>query len=107
MDPVAREVRMAAVSDRIMDQDDAMGSRQLSNDYFAPGAAGSVCQKVARFWQFKRAGQTMDAHVANPDSLRRKAESNMQMRGASPETLCKHLRRRTACRMPPTASLRN
>ena len=48
LEPVAREVRMAGGTDQITDQNGAMKIMQLLNDYFAPGAADSANEEVAR-----------------------------------------------------------
>ena len=50
MDPVAREVCMAAGSDQILGADGVMKIVKLLNDYFAPDAADSVHQAVACFF---------------------------------------------------------
>ena len=53
----------------------------ILEDSFAPDAVDSVNRAVARFLQFKRAGQTTDVYFVEFDFLRRKAESEMKMGG--------------------------
>ena len=58
---------------------------ELSHDYFAPDAADFAYQEVVRFLHIERAARTTDEHFASNDLWRRKAESEMQVRWASPE----------------------
>ena len=51
--------------------------------YFATEAAGPASRKVGRFGP--RGRIKMDVYSAEPDALRRKAESEKQMGGAPPE----------------------
>ena len=53
MDPVAREVRIAAGSDQISGLGGAMKIAQLLEDCSAPDAADSVYREVVCFLQFK------------------------------------------------------
>ena len=57
---------------------------QLLNDYFAPAAADSVYQEVARFLQFKCTGPTMDEYPVRSDPSCCKAESKTHAEGATP-----------------------
>ena len=77
--PVAREVCAAAGSALITDPDGAIKITLLLHDYFAPDAAGSVDQEVARSLRLARTTQTMGEYPVRSDLLRRKAESKLQM----------------------------
>ena len=60
---------------------------QVLHDYFAQDVAGSANREVVRHSQFERAAQTMEDNSVRFDALQRRMESEMQMGGASPETL--------------------
>ena len=105
MDPVAREVRMAAGSDRIMHPDGVMEIMQLLNGYFAPDAADSVYQEVACLLRFEQTAQTVDEHLVRFDPLSGKAESKMQMDGAFPAALASVLCTQHAFLYRPDKSL--
>ena len=59
MDPVAREVCVAAGREQSMDPESAAKMTQALNDYFAPDAFGSIYREVVRFLLFKRAAWSM------------------------------------------------
>ena len=88
MDIVAREVCTAAGSDAIMDAYGVENILTILQDYFAPEAV--------RFLQFRWADQTMDEYLAQPDSLRRKAESQMRMGAPFPKKYASALRLQNA-----------
>ena len=95
VDPVAREVRMAAGSGHIMDPGRAAEIAQFTNAYFAADDPGSGYRGVARFLRFARTSRTTAEYFAPIDLLRRKAGSNMQIRGSSPETFASAMCART------------
>ena len=76
-----------------------IGAEKISDmlrDHFAPEAADSAYREAAWFLQFKRTDQTADVCLVGFDALRRKAESQMQMSGATPESLVAALRAQDA-----------
>ena len=72
MDPVAREVCVAAGREQSMDPESAAKMTQALNDYFAPDDVDLIYREMARFLQFKRTTQSMDEYVVRSDPLRRK-----------------------------------
>ena len=86
MDLTAREVCAVAGSGRKIDPGGAMRITQLSNHYFVSDKADSVYQVLPPSLHFERATQRTDEYSVCSDLSRRKAESRVQMGGASPET---------------------
>ena len=76
---------MVAWRDVIVDGDHAVKISTILRKYIAPGAADSAYREVARFFKSKRPGQATDVLSVEFGSLRRTAESKMQMGGAFPE----------------------
>ena len=89
----------------MLDSDDATRIKILLNDNFAPGAAYSVYQQVARAQQVERTTQTTGEFSVRFDSLRREAASKMQLGGAFPEICTPVHRMKNASPSRPEASL--
>ena len=85
MNPVAREGCMAAGIDQILGPDCVRKIMKSLDGNFVPGDWESVYQKVVRSLQVQHASQTIDDYMVRLDVLHRKAESIMQMGGASPQ----------------------
>ena len=77
VDPVGREVRMAAGSYQIRYLDGATGIPQLRFDYFAPYAVDSIFPEATRSPELNQATQTTGGYLAR-FSIQKKAGSRMQ-----------------------------
>ena len=75
MEAVARQVRLAAGSDFVANNDGAEWKLGILKTYFAPDVVDSVRQEVARFLQLKRTDQTMGDYLVG--SIRRAARRNL------------------------------
>ena len=80
----AWEVCMAAGRDVIMGHECAGAISEVLRDSFAPEAAASVNQGVARGSQFERTTQSTDEDLVRFDLPPRKAVSRMQIGGTLP-----------------------
>ena len=100
MDAVARQVRLHAAGDTLMSGDGAGSIWSILRDYFAPDTVGNVLQGVARLLQIKRTDQTTDMLLAEFHILRRKAESEVQIGGASSGAFVSVLRSPFSWRVP-------
>ena len=94
MEPVAPQLWLAAGRDATTNTDGVEKTLATWRDYFAPAVVDPVYKEMVYFPQFKRTGQTMDVHVLEYDSLRRKAGPKKQMGWEFPEAfvlaLCMH-----------------
>ena len=79
MNSVAREVCLSAGGNRPIRYDGAMCMLEILRNYFAPEVAGLTYQDLVRFTYFRRTGQSIGEYIAEYDSLRRKAESKVDM----------------------------
>ena len=77
---------MVADSDVVVDMDVSGEISAIPRNYVAPEASDSAYQEGVRFSQFERPGRRTDEYSVQFYLLRRKAESEMQMSGAFPET---------------------
>ena len=84
---VARQVCLSTGGDFVANTDGANRILSILEDYVAPAAVDSVYQEVARFLQSAQKNEKTDVYLVEFDSLRRKAESKMQMGGGLPKPL--------------------
>ena len=84
MSDVAREVCLSVGRDVIDNLDGAEQISRSLRERFAPDAIDSIFQDMAKFMYSKRAGQNMDARIADFETLRERAESRMVMGSGPP-----------------------
>ena len=95
MDTAALQVRSAAGSGFVANNDGAERILSILKDFSAPAAVDSVYEKVASFLQFKRTDETIDVYLLGFDMRRREPESKMHMAGAFRKHPCRFHERKT------------
>ena len=79
MADIARRKCMAVGDAHITNARRAQRILIILRERFAPVALDAICQEVAKFMNFKRAGQPTDVHLMEFDVLRDKADGQMAM----------------------------
>ena len=85
MTDIARQACVTVGKDHVANDDGVRHVLRILRERSAPDAIDAINQEVAKFLNFTRTGQTIDAYLIDFDVLREKSEAPMVMGNGFPD----------------------